>query len=597
MDTRNANVRKKRKRERGLGANQVLQLLNVVKNPKFFQPRAGNVYRLVAPRNELESALNVKYRQAMQGRLKRLAHYGILINWDPIEIDGDRLTEAWYQLRATTEISRSPDSQPKSSNPQPKFKLSTQQIAQQRTPRHSSNEQTKSITHSKAQQAPKNDYLDYLQTASNRSPSTNEIVPPAEYRGSASQQGSKCLERGCQRYGTHLPDLLKMIYTEIQRVEQVHASLIAIIKRLHPATFDNYPATFDNYPATFDNYLLNESHIISNEMNDNDSFNQSFCDYQTFTRDYQTFTRDYQTFTRDYQTFTRDEDDFGALDYDKSSQTEADALEDAESTLYPIEVSTERAPGSIPQPEKETFNDTERYFPQPRVPPEVRQFELSTEAISRAEFKNIIEEWIKTWPTDIAEKAPDPDIYLLYPVCSQYPLLWIQRALSLITKDLYRIGKTRSPGAVLYSAAYHGWLRYFPEEPPKTCELCGGVVMSAESSRCSSCAEHERQVAQQRVSREKAIQQEEAEKVRERQLHNIWQLNSEFMEKYGITVPRIVMTIKQHPRPDLLEADLERAAMIISQDPHLQYSPGAPVCVECKTGKVQAQKEQSHQFL
>ena len=196
----------------------------------------------------------------------------------------------------------------------------------------------------------------------------------------------------------------------------------------------------------------------------------------------------------------------------------------------------------------------------------------------------MINEWVGEWPTEIAIKAPDPDVELLYPVCNQYPLSWIRRALKIITQDLHRTGKARSPGSILYSAAYNGWLKYFPEETPLLCELCGEVSTSSFSTmeKCTKCVDQGRAKTRKKEVRKKVGQEETAGNKHNQTLKDIWSLNGEFKKRYGLTVPRIAMIVKQHPRPDLINVDLEQAALIISQDPHLKYDPGSPVCFECK---------------
>ena len=227
--------------------------------------------------------------------------------------------------------------------------------------------------------------------------------------------------------------------------------------------------------------------------------------------------------------------------------------------------------------------ETKRGFFQQRLLPEMRNFDQPIRSVSRASFETMIDEWVGNWPIEIALKAPDPDIELLYPVCNQYPLLWIQRALKIITQDLHRIGKARSPGSILYSAAYNGWLRYFPEEAPLLCELCGEVLISfSTTKKCAHCIDQKHKETQKREAQQKVEQEEITENRRNQTLKDIWVLNGKFKKKYGLTVPRIAMIVKQHPRPDLINANLKQAARIISQDPHLEYTPGAPVCFECK---------------
>ena len=283
----------------------------------------------------------------------------------------------------------------------------------------------------------------------------------------------------------------------------------------------------------------------------------------------------------------------------KTPEITYDATEFDKSVYYSAENLTQSTTSDGHIPQKHENHEVVHRSLQSRLPPQMRKFEQPTNTIQLTDFKVMIEGWVETWPAETAAKAPDPDVSLLYPVCNQYPVSWLQRALKLITRDLYQLGKARSPGSILYSAAYNGWLKYFPEEAPLSCELCGGVLASAEYSRCPRCAEQTRKTVKQKLDRESTVREEVTENAGKRQLQEIWELNSLFMEKYGITVPRIAMIVKQHPRHDLINADLEHAAYVISKDPHLRYTPGAPVCSECKTGKqgrhpLIAQKEQAN---
>ena len=222
-------------------------------------------------------------------------------------------------------------------------------------------------------------------------------------------------------------------------------------------------------------------------------------------------------------------------------------------------------------------------FAQNRQPLAERDFEQPVHAVTMAAFETLVHDWMQTWPAQIAEKAPVPDVELLHPACSRYPLPWVHRAMKLITRDMRRIGKIRNPGSVLYIAASDGWLRYFPTDPPLLCEFCGDTLTSQVAKKCDSCLESERAAARAEAARAEAAEAEAAEKARQRNFEEIRALNSKLVAEYGITVPGVCRVIKQHQRTDLLQFGLEGAARIISRDPHLRrIHKGPPGCAVCR---------------
>ena len=203
-----------------------------------------------------------------------------------------------------------------------------------------------------------------------------------------------------------------------------------------------------------------------------------------------------------------------------------------------------------------------------------RDFNRPTHCMSRKAFEELIAGWALTWPEGISQKAPAPDAGLLHRVCNRYPKSWVLRALKLITRDVWSTSQIRNPSSVLYSAAEKGWFRYFPEEPPLSCGLCGSVLASCFDQKCTDCRTGEQESAE--AEAEEIAGQQNPEVIRA--------LNEKIATEYGITIPGVCRVIKQHQRTDLLAFGLEGAARIISSDPHLRHaSPGLPGCSTCKS--------------
>ena len=198
------------------------------------------------------------------------------------------------------------------------------------------------------------------------------------------------------------------------------------------------------------------------------------------------------------------------------------------------------------------------------------------------DFKGLIAEWVGTWPPEVARRAPAPDARLLHPVCDRYPVSWLRRALELITRDIRSASKIRNPGSVLYSAAKDGWLKYFPEDPPRLCELCDSVPAYRTARKCPACLVWERGAAGAEAG-EGAGRGDPGE---------VQALNDKLVAEYGITVPGVCRVIKQHKRTDLLALGIEGAARVISGDPHLRrVRPGPPGCPTCESGPVDGARE------
>ena len=265
-------------------------------------------------------------------------------------------------------------------------------------------------------------------------------------------------------------------------------------------------STFDNALSMFDCFLnLNQTNqtnqTFTGEIKDLQEIITRACEAgdQTFTNRDQTFTN--QTFTSFPQAAPVENFDSGA--YDGSDDYDPECLRPAERVFGP--------------------NET---------------------PVTHRRLDELVDRWVQSWNSDVAERVTPPSPSVLYKVCRQYPESWCHRAMRLITRDMNASGSLRNPGALMYVAARDGRLAYFPEQPPTPCDHCeDGVLISPIEKCCHECEprlrkeEREQEAARAKSAKEandalnKALDKAEAEALVEYE-----KLRKRYVAKYGENV-------------------------------------------------------------